>query len=226
MNGIGLARSRDEGSDQKKQSRRPERPNQRTTSINSIVAPREISFEQFVLFESPDRRSYDQRENIRHRQNCDVVCQSRTLFADMLCCTKMILFGLAAPRPMPCAIAHGVARRTRAVVGMIDSRHSSARCPLVGRAKEMHFGKGQQVGGMLTATSNSLFSVSDSMTRKSVLDECLGGHFSVQAIVLYTANPQPTTPDSPPKAQLPPFKNYGSLSGRDIGGNMKPRTEK
>jgi hypothetical protein len=82
----------------------------------------------------------------------------------------------------------------------------------------------QQVGGMLTATSKSLFSVSDSMTRKSVLDECLDSHFSVQGIVLYTANPQP--PDSPPKAQLPPFKNFGSLSGRAVGGNMKPRTEK
>jgi hypothetical protein len=52
---------------------------------------------------------------------------------------------------------------------------------------------------MLTPTSKSLFSVLDSMTRKSVLDECLDGHFSVQEIVLYSANPQPTTPDSPPK---------------------------
>jgi hypothetical protein len=52
-----------------------------------IVAPHRISLKQYVLFESPDRRSFGQRENIRPRKHGDLVRYSRTTYADALCCT-------------------------------------------------------------------------------------------------------------------------------------------
>jgi hypothetical protein len=53
----------------KEQQRSPARDlNQPTTQIDSIVASPLRSFKQCVLFQSPDRRSYDRRGNIEGRE--------------------------------------------------------------------------------------------------------------------------------------------------------------
>jgi hypothetical protein len=73
------------------ESHTPKSPNRRALPIDPIIASHQMSFKQFVLFKSLDRRSYDQGENTQHRQNCDALRQCRPSFADVRRGTIVIL---------------------------------------------------------------------------------------------------------------------------------------